>query len=71
MTTVKKWLGPVPTHCDICCKQIDDVFIDGRTVYGPWANMCCECQSQIGVGLGTGKGQKYERDNESWVKVAG
>lgn len=71
MVTVKKWLGPVPTHCDVCCTQINDVFIDGRTVYGPWANMCCECHSQIGVGLGTGKGQKYERDNESWVKVAG
>ena len=67
MSTVKKWLGPVPTRCDVCCAQINDEFIDGRTVYGPWANMCCECHSQIG----TGKGQKYERDNESWVKVAG
>ena len=71
MVTVKKWLGPVPTRCDVCCTQIDDVFIDGRTIYGPWANMCCACHSKIGVGLGTGKGQKYERDNESWVKVTG
>lgn len=55
MATFKKWLGPVPTHCDVCSTQINNVFIDGRTVYG----------------LDTGKGQKYERDNESWVKVAG
>ncbi len=71
MRNVKKWLGPVPTCCDVCCKQIDDVFIDGRTVYGPWANMCCECQSKIGVGLGTGNGQKYERNDDTWVKVTG
>ena len=71
MSNIKEWLGPVPTHCDVCGTQINDVFIDGCTVFGPWANMCCECHSQIGVGLGTGKGQMYERDNESWVKVAG
>ena len=71
MTTVKKWLGPVPTRCDVCCTQIDDVFIDGRTIYGPWANMCCACHSQIGVGFGTGKGQKYERNDDTWVKVTG
>lgn len=55
MATFKKWLGPAPSYCDICCKPISSTFIDGRTVYG----------------LDTGKGQKYERDNESWVKVAG
>ena len=71
MSNIKKWLGPAPTHCDVCCTQINNVFIDGRTVYGPWANMCCERHSKFGVGLGTGKGQKYERDNGSWVKVAG
>lgn len=32
--------------------------VDGRTVYGPWANMCLECHDRIGVGLGTGKGQR-------------
>ena len=71
MYTVKKWLGPVPTRCDVCCAQIDDAFIDGRTVYGPWANMCCACHSQIGIGLGTGKGQMYERNDDTWVKVTG
>lgn len=71
MSTVKRWVGPAPTNCDICHESIDKTFIDGRTVYGPWANMCSACHSQVGVGLGTGKGQKYERDGEAWIKVEG
>ena len=58
MSAVKKWVGPVPINCDICHKSIYKTFIDGRTVYGPWANMCSERHSQVGVGLGTGKGAK-------------
>lgn len=71
MTTIKEWKGPAPSYCDVCCKPIDKTFIDGKTVHGPWANMCSECHSHIGVGLGTGKGQKYERDGIKWVKVEG
>lgn len=71
MDKTKKWLGPTPTHCDICCMPIKNIFIDGRTVYGPWANMCPTCHEQIGVGLGTGRGQKYERKGEDWIKQAG
>lgn len=70
-SVTRRWMGPAPTHCDVCCKPISKTFIDGKTVYGPWANMCCECHNKIGVGLGTGKGQKYERDGEAWIKVTG
>lgn len=31
---------------------------DGKTVYGPWANMCEDCFVRLGVGLGTGRGQR-------------
>lgn len=31
---------------------------DGKTVMGPWANMCEECFQQYGSGLGTGRGQR-------------
>lgn len=68
---VKKWLGPAPTHCDLCTEPITNVFIDGRTNFGPWANMCPECHKANGVGLGTGRGQKYERQNDSWIKTEG
>lgn len=71
MSDVKRWIGSVPANCDICHEPISKTFIDGRTVYGPWAYMCSVCHSQVGVGLGTGKGQKYEQDGESWIKVAG
>lgn len=31
---------------------------DGKTIKGPWANMCGACFDSYGVGLGTGRGQK-------------
>jgi hypothetical protein len=46
--------------CDLC-RSMRNVYTvasyDGRTVYGPWANMCDDCFICYGVGLGTGKGQ--------------
>lgn len=41
--------------CDFCAKR---AAYDGRTVFGPWANMCPVHFGQFGVGLGLGKGQK-------------
>ena len=70
-TDVKKWLGSTPTNCDLCKAPIDNTFVDGKTCYGPWAIMCITCHTQVGCGLGTGKGQKYEKQREDWVKVAG
>ena len=69
----KYWCGSKPESCDICMSKISDMFIDGRTVYGPWANMCPACYQQVGVGLGTGKGQKYklEPDTCKFYKVEG
>lgn len=56
----KKWLGIVPTKCDLCRGKFrDGHFIDGKTVYGSWAIMCTTCHSHSGDGLGTGRGQKY------------
>lgn len=61
-----------PSHCDICNKEIKEGFIDGGTIWGPWANMCPECFGKVGIGLGTGRGQKYQKDKEgNYVKVAG
>ena len=55
----KKWLGIV-TNCDICHTPFTDVFIDGRTITGPWALMCPSCHEKHGVGIGAGIGQKYD-----------
>lgn len=33
--------------------------VDGKTVHGPWANMCEECFRELGTGLGTGRGQRF------------
>lgn len=45
--------------CDFCQKGVSK-WIDGKTVFGPWANMCLICHKSKGVGLGIGKGQLIE-----------
>jgi len=62
-----------PQTCNICDEPIQDVFIDGKTQMGPWADMCEPDHEKYGVGLGTGLGQRYERVDESdtFQKVAG
>lgn len=48
--------------CDIHTYQLGqpgvEAHYDGKTIMGPWANMCDECFAQYGVGLGVGQGQR-------------
>ena len=68
----KKWMGTPPEKCDFCHREIHNVFIDGKTIHGPWANMCLMCHMVNGTGIGTGCGQKYmKQDNGDWLKVEG
>ncbi len=51
--------------CDLCGTDCapdgaGGVYIDGKTLYGPWAKMCVHCHKAHGGKLGTGIGQKYE-----------
>jgi hypothetical protein len=71
VSEVKKWIGDAPTECDVCHNYIDTDFVDGRSKWGSWANMCLACHSMVGVGLGTGMGQRYERMGDEWIKVEG
>lgn len=69
---VKKWNSSPPKECNICREKIIDIFVDGKTVTGPWAIMCTLCFATWGVGLGTGRGQKYTRTtDDEYVKVEG
>lgn len=54
--------------CDICFHRLDSVYIDGKTIFGHWANMCEHCFYFFGTGLGLEKGQKYTKIYEKWVK---
>ncbi len=57
-------------QCDLCGAN---ARYDGKTVNGPWANMCQIHFAMLGVGLGTGKGQRLVlRDvaneaNTAWI----
>ena len=42
-------------QCDFC---MDEAQYDGKTILGPWANMCPTHFKQFGVGLGLGQGQE-------------
>ncbi len=61
MAAVKCWAGEPPHACDVCGTAIAPSrdFVDGRTKYGPWANMCLACHKTHGRGLGVGLGQRY------------
>lgn len=65
------WTGDVPKTCELCGLPIKNEFIDGKTIYGPWATMCFLCGFDKSVGLGVGKGQKYKKKGRRWIKVEG
>lgn len=71
MSEEKKWFGTWPAKCDLCKAdlQSESTFIDGGTIYGPWALMCPACHQEKGIGLGTGRGQKY--DAQTLIKLEG
>ena len=46
---------PAPKPCDFCGTTAK---YDGKTVMGPWANMCSDCFAENGIGLGLGMGQE-------------
>ena len=58
----KKWIGAWPTNCQFCGTNLalQEYFVDGKTLAGPWALMCPICWSVYGTDLGLGKGQKYD-----------
>ncbi len=43
-------------QCDFC--KTKKAKYDGKTVFGPWANMCSRCFQEKGMGLGLGLGQE-------------
>lgn len=57
--------------CDMCQAEIKSVYIDGRTKFGPWANMCPSCFfTGPGVGiLGVGNGTKFVKHKGDWIKA--
>lgn len=46
--------------CDICKQRnhTRPAVVDGKTIHGPWANMCEDDFQAFGIGLGTGRGQR-------------
>ncbi len=45
-------------HCDICDQDHKQkAFVEGKTIFGPWANMCGLCHLSHGIGFGEEKGK--------------
>ena len=50
---------PEIRNCDMCHQDPPvPAYADGKTAFGPWANMCKSCFEVHGVGLGLGMGQE-------------
>ena len=61
-----------PITCQLCEKPLVGHWVDGKTQYGPWANMCPRCHAKLGLGLGTGLGQEYKAGADGTArKIAG
>ncbi|HET9943608.1 MAG TPA: hypothetical protein VFR05_09720 [Terriglobia bacterium] len=56
----QKWLSDLPEKCEMCKTPLRDVFVDGKTAWGPWAIMCVICHRDQGFGFGIGRGQKFD-----------
>lgn len=64
------WIGDVPTLDDLGAPILNE-FIDGKTVFGPWAMMTPESFRTAGIRLGPGWGQRYVKRDDRWFKVEG
>jgi hypothetical protein len=66
------WTGHLESEDDFGDPIVDE-FIDGKTVFGPWAIMTPHTFKIKGVGqLGTGLGQRYVKQRDGkWLKVEG
>ncbi len=61
------WLSPLGSVDDFGHPYVDEM-IDGKTQFGPWANMTPENWEIFGAGLG----QRYQRQPDGrWLKVEG
>lgn len=61
----KRWLGPPPTHCDVCGAALKDTYYDAATIIHNrriFAFLCPTCFEVGGSKLGPGFGQKYVWD---------
>lgn len=57
--------------CDLCGSDVEELFVDGNTIMGEWANMCQDCYSSQGQGIGWGIGQLYVKDGDNFLCIAG
>lgn len=65
----KLWRGKVPAF-DGFADAITDEFVDGATIYGPWALMSPRSFAAYGRGTGRGVGQRYRKaEGDKWERV--
>lgn len=67
---MKTWQGTNPERCDLCNCKITNVFVDGKTSFGPWAIMCMSCHNGK-YGLGIAQKYVFNAVLNVWEKVLG
>lgn len=71
MVGTRYWIGVVPRWDDFGV-VLKEEFVDGKTIYGPWAMMAPESFMKYGIGTGLGVGQRYRKQRSGrWMKVEG
>lgn len=59
-----------PFTCDICANDLGNVMYDAK-IHGMFGCVCPECFASHGGKLGVGHGQKYQKDENGYLLVAG
>lgn len=57
--------------CDMCKANKLQEYMDAKTKFGMWGNLCPSCFKKFGIKLGTGFGQRYVFTAGKYVKVEG
>jgi|HubBroStandDraft_1064217.scaffolds.fasta_scaffold312431_2 hypothetical protein len=64
---VKVWSGSPPVRCANCGAAIGDVFVDCKTVHGPWASVCVTCAGEVAASSSPALCRVFQLSAAGWV----
>jgi hypothetical protein len=61
------WGGQVPSRCDRCGAALSAVFVDCKTVQGPWGCFCVWCAGDVALSVDPSLCRVFQRVDDGWV----